>query len=323
MKRIIRILVKIYDGTLNLLLYVAVGLILFLVVLVCASVFVRRTPYAIGWAVEASEYILLLMTFFGTGWVLKNGGHINVDVLVNLLPKRAQKLYQGILYSIVAALCFVFTIIGISTAWEAYASGTMQVKVYTFPKWILISLIPLAGFFLFVESLKIAWRHFARKAILVVDDEKDILETIRALLTDYRVDTALNFQTAVTKLKEKVYDAVILDIMGVRGLDLLRMSTEKGLPTMMLTAHAMNAGALKESMQGGAVSFVPKEKLDEIGVYVDDIVTVGRKEARIRFYLRLGSYFDHRFGSEWDRAETFWLEARKAMDAQPQQGTSK
>jgi TRAP-type C4-dicarboxylate transport system permease small subunit len=323
MKRIIRILVKFYDGILSLLVYVAVGLILFLVVLICASVFVRRTPYAIGWDVEASEYILLLMTFFGTGWVLRNGGHINVDVFLNLLPRRKQEIYQGILYSIVAALCLAFTIIGISTAWDAYVSGTLQVKVYTFPKWILMSLIPLAGFFLFVESLKTAWRQFAGKAVLVVDDEKDILETIRALLTGYRVETAMNFQGAAAKLKEKVYDAVILDIMGVRGLDLLKVSTEKGLPTIMLTAHAMNPAALKESMQGGAVSFVPKEKLDEIGAYVDDIVKVGRKEARVRFYLRLGSYFDHRFGLEWDRTETFWLEARKAMDDQPRQGPSK
>jgi TRAP-type C4-dicarboxylate transport system permease small subunit len=322
MNRIIRIVSKIYNGVFLALLYVAAGLVLFMVALVCASVFVRRTPYAIGWAVEASEYILLVMTFFSTGWVLRNAGHINVDVVLNLLPRRSREIYQGVLYSVVTVLCLIFTIVGISTAWEAYVAGTLQVKVYIFPKWILITLIPLAGFFLCVESAKIAWGQFAKKTVIVVDDEKDILETIKALLSDYRVDAVLDYQSAVERLKGKVYDAVILDIMGVRGFDLLKLSAEKDLPTIMLTAHAMSPASLKESMLGGAVAFVPKEKMDEIHAYVDDIVAVGRKEARLRFYLRLGSYFDRRFGPHWDQAETFWLEARKAAEAQSPQKNS-
>ena len=319
MDRIIRIGIKIYDGALNAFFYLAVGLTIFLVVLVCAAVFVRRTPYAIGWAVEASEYILLLVTYFGTGWLLRNGGHINVDVILNLLPGRSREIYQGILYIIVTVLCLVLTIIGTSTAWEAYLSGTLQVKVHSFPKWILIMLIPIGGFFLLVESSKIAWRQFVKKALLIVDDEEDILETIKGLLSDYRVDTALDFQTAVAKMKGKVYDAVILDIMGVRGFDLLKVCVDKGFPTIMLTAHALNPGALKDSMQGGAVSFVPKERMDEIHNFVVDIMAAGKKEARIRFYLRLGSYFDRRFGPQWDSAETFWLEAREALQSQPEQ----
>jgi TRAP-type C4-dicarboxylate transport system permease small subunit len=315
MKQLIRILFKAYDGALHLALCLAVGLTLFLVFLVCASVFVRRTPYAIGWAVEASEYILLLITFFATGWVLKNGGHINVDVVLGLLSRRSQEIYQGVLYSIVTVLCLVFTIVGLSTAWESYLSGTLQVKVYSFPKWILIMLIPLGGFFLFVESFKIACRRFAKRTILVVDDEPDILEAIEAELTEYRMDRALDFQTAAEKLREKTYDAVILDIMGVRGLDLLKICVDKGFPTMMLTAHAMNPASLKASMLGGAVAFVPKEKMDEIQTVLDDIVTVGSKEARLRFYLRLGPYFDHRFGPQWDRSEAFWVEARKSLEA--------
>jgi TRAP-type C4-dicarboxylate transport system permease small subunit len=322
MERIVKVISKIYEGAFHFLLYLAASLTIFLIALVCASVFVRRTPFAIGWAIEASEYIMLLVTFFGAGWVLRNGGHINVDVLLNVMPRRSKEVYQGILYSIVTVLCLIFTIVGISTAWEAYVAGTLHVKVYSFPKWILILLIPLGGFFLFVESSKITWRLFSKKAVLVVDDEADVLETIQGLLTDYRVDTAMDFQTAAAKMKGKAYDAVILDIMGVRGFDLLKMCVEKGFPAIMLTAHAMNPGALKESMQGGAVSFVPKEKMEGIHAYVEDIVSAGRREARIRFYLRLGPYFDHRFGSQWDRAESFWAEARRAVEARSQRGSS-
>jgi DNA-binding response OmpR family regulator len=39
------------------------------------------------------------------------------------------------------------------------------------------------------------------------------------------------------------YDLVILDIMGVRGFDLLDMAVGRNLPVAMLTAHALNPQA--------------------------------------------------------------------------------
>jgi len=157
-------------------------------------------------------------------------------------------MYNGAIYTIVALVCLVFTVAGVSTGWEAYAAGTLQIKVYTFPKWMLISLIPFGGFFLFVESARVAYRYYLGKTILIVDDEADVLDTLRDLLTGYRVHTALDFDAASKKLKHTLYDAVILDVMGVQGLELLRLSTKKGCPTIMLTAHAFNPDTLQRSM---------------------------------------------------------------------------
>ncbi len=44
-------------------------------------------------------------------------------------------------------------------------------------------------------------------------------------------------------LESKPYDVVILDIMGVRGFDLLELSVKKGLKVAMLTAHALSPEA--------------------------------------------------------------------------------
>ena len=59
------------------------------------------------------------------------------------------------------------------------------------------------------------------KRILIVDDEPDILETLGELLEMCVVDFAPDFEKAEKFLQTESYDAVILDIMGVKGCDLL------------------------------------------------------------------------------------------------------
>ncbi len=305
---------RIYDLFLKGLVSIGVFLTLFMVLCISLSVLLRHTPYAFGWQLEASEYILIITTFFAAGWLLRTGGHIRVDILPNFIQGRKQEIYNGLVYSLVALVCAGFTISGFFTAWDAYVAGTLQIKIYTFPKWILIALIPFGGFFLTVESLKLAYRYFAGKIILVVDDEIDVIGTLKELLRDYRIDAALDYDAAYEKLKDNAYDAVILDIMGVQGLDLLKLSVKRDFPTIMLTAHALNEQALKESMTRGAVSFVPKEMMMDIHLYLDDAMNMNLEEARGNFYRRLGDFFDYRFGPNWDRDEEFWAEARRLIN---------
>ncbi len=311
MKRTLKFIRSVYNDCINGLVYIGAGLILFMVLIISASVLLRTTKYSFSWGLEASEYILIITTFFAAGWLLKTGGHIGVDIIPNFIKGRPQDLYNGVIYSIVAIVCLVFTIAGAFTAWDAYVAGTLQVRMYTFPKWILISLIPIGGFFLFVESVKLAHINFRGKLVLIVDDEVDILDTLKEFLENYKVHEAQNFATASDKLENNVYDVVILDIMGVKGLDLLKMSIEKDLPAIMLTSHAFNMDTFKKSIKTGAVSFIPKTEIENIDLYVKDALTMSKEDARLSFYRRLGSFLDYRFGPGWDKHDGFSMEAHK------------
>jgi DNA-binding response OmpR family regulator len=96
----------------------------------------------------------------------------------------------------------------------------------------------------------------AGKRILIVDDEPDILETLEEMLDMCLVDTAPNFETAQKFLRKNTYDGAVLDIMGVRGYDLLELCKEKGIPALMLTAHALSPDNLVKSIKRGAKSYV-------------------------------------------------------------------
>lgn len=109
------------------------------------------------------------------------------------------------------------------------------------------------------------------KKILIVDDEPDILETIEELLDQCALDTAISYEAGEELLRHNTYDLAILDIMGVRGYDLLEIARQKEIPALMLTAHALSAENLKKSIQKGADSYIPKDKLADIATYVEDI----------------------------------------------------
>ena len=149
------------------------------------------------------------------------------------------------------------------------------------------------------------------KHILAVDDEKDILETIMDLLDESVIDSARDYKNASKKIKAGKYDLIILDIMGVNGLQLLEESVDRGIPTVMLTAHAVNPETLMESIQKGAISYLPKEKLFELDDLLNAILgAYKRNEPTWDLLLeKLWDYFNKRWGPGWqERDREFWSE---------------
>ena len=153
------------------------------------------------------------------------------------------------------------------------------------------------------------------KRILVVDDEPDILESLEELLEDeFIVDAASSFEEAVSFLKNNTYNVAVLDIMGVRGYDLLEATSALGVPTLMLTAHALSPDNLKKSIELGADAYIPKDKMVDISLYVEDVL-ISRKDKKkknFKWYTRLRPLFNDFFGEGWKEPEKeFWDEFDK------------
>ncbi|MCG6909452.1 MAG: response regulator [Deltaproteobacteria bacterium] len=151
--------------------------------------------------------------------------------------------------------------------------------------------------------------YLSGKSILAVDDERDILETIEDILDGSTVDTARDYETASDKIKRNKYDLAILDIMGVDGLQLLEECVAKGIPAVMLTAHAVNPETLMSSIRKGAISYLPKESLAELDDLLNQILgAFARGEAPWKLLFdKLGDYFDDRFGEGWKESDgAFW-----------------
>ena len=137
------------------------------------------------------------------------------------------------------------------------------------------------------------------KKLLIVDDEPDVVETLKDLLGMCVIETASDFKTGEKLLALNKYDIAILDIMGVNGYELLKLAREKDVPALMLTANALTAADFAKSLSQGAVAYIPKEKMVEIPVYLTDLLKAQQgTETPHRWFSRLESFFDRIFGIE-------------------------
>jgi len=153
----------------------------------------------------------------------------------------------------------------------------------------------------------------SNKRILAVDDEPDVLMLLEEEILDAcpkcQLDQATTYENAVQLLASWTYDLVILDIMGVRGFELLEDAVSRNFPVAMLTAHALAPEALKRSIELGARTYLPKEKLGEIVPFLEDVLTQEYVPGWKRLFEKLGGFFEARFGPDWQKAEgRFWQE---------------
>ena len=156
------------------------------------------------------------------------------------------------------------------------------------------------------------------RLILAVDDEEDVLEVIEEEITgaaNVTLHTAQTFEQAQQYLVSYTYDLVILDIMGVRGFDLLRIAHNAGFPVVMLTAHAFTPDALKKSIELGAKAYLPKEKLGSLTPFLEDVLRLNYNSAWQKALDQVATLFNTKFGSDWRKSEEeFWNDFEKRLE---------
>jgi len=147
------------------------------------------------------------------------------------------------------------------------------------------------------------------RKILLVDDEPDILETLEELLSMCNVVKASTFKQAKELLETQDFDVAILDIMGVSGYKLLEIANKKEVAAVMLTSHALSIEDTVRSLKEGAASYVPKDKISDIAIFLEDILDAKEKGKHLwwRWLERLAPYYNEKFGPDWkDKDQDTW-----------------
>ena len=161
------------------------------------------------------------------------------------------------------------------------------------------------------------------KKVLVVDDEPDVLtvleEEILEAAPNCKYEKATSYEVAADKLKSNTYDLVILDIMGVRGFDLLQLAVKRPypIPTVMLTAHALSPESLKKAIELGARAYLPKERLGALVPFLEDVLTYEYGAVWRRALKGIEGLFSKSMGPYWRKPdETFWKEFEEKISSE-------
>lgn len=105
------------------------------------------------WLIDAIEYGLFAGTFLAAPWVLREGAHVRVDIVVSALPPRGAALIETIADLIGLAVCLILLWYGVKVTLTAQALGSMVLKSIIFPEWRALAVVPLSSLLLAVEFI--------------------------------------------------------------------------------------------------------------------------------------------------------------------------
>lgn len=103
------------------------------------------------WLIDAIEYGLFAGTFLAAPWVLREGAHVRVDIVVTTLPPRSAHFLETFADLIGLAVCVILLWYGVKVTLTALALGSMVLKSIIFPEWWALAVVPLSSLLLAVE----------------------------------------------------------------------------------------------------------------------------------------------------------------------------
>ena len=147
-----------YGRLLAWLALVGCAILLAMMFIIVADVALRNIavpglPRGLAWSNEISELMLYLLTMCVAPWLLRQGQHIRVDILLQALPPRTAWTFEWIGDLIGLACCVVIAWYGAQAAWSSYASGAVNIKTLVTPEWWALAPLPLVFVLLAIEMV--------------------------------------------------------------------------------------------------------------------------------------------------------------------------
>ncbi len=158
--KLISKLTSFFDATINLLALLGAVILVFTLLVVNYEVvarYVLNQPSA--WELEVVEYSLLYLAFLGAAWVLRNDGHIRMDLVLNRLEPRVQ-VWLNIITSLIGAIiCFIITWYGVKVTWDHFQAGLYFAAYLKPPKYIILAIVPVGCFLLSIQFLRMTYGY--------------------------------------------------------------------------------------------------------------------------------------------------------------------
>ena len=147
----------------NALVALGTAIFAFITLAICAEVLLRYGfDSPIAWVDEISEYALLWITFLGTSWVLRSGGHVRVDLLLQFLSPAALRIC-GLISSASGMLTsLVLVVFGASVTLTAMERGSFKPTTIEVPTWMVLVVIPVGGMLLFLRFMQLFLEYHRR-----------------------------------------------------------------------------------------------------------------------------------------------------------------
>ena len=130
--------------------------LLAMVAIICTDVLTRNVavpglPRGVAWSNEVSELLLYAITLFAAPWLLREGRHIRVDIVLRALPRRAAYACEWIADVLGLVSCLWLVVYGSSATWKSMQSAALSIKTLVMPEWWFLAPLPICFALLAIE----------------------------------------------------------------------------------------------------------------------------------------------------------------------------
>lgn len=140
----------VYKGLLNAFIFVMFALMTLVTLANVIARFVFNSP--IFWSAEMARYSFVWIIFLGAALAARQGSHIGMEALMNMLPPRARAFLNAAINCMIIIFLFVFTVVSFKQAFLAVdtESAAMQIRML-----VPYLALPLGGIAMIVEFVKV------------------------------------------------------------------------------------------------------------------------------------------------------------------------
>ena len=145
-----------YGRLLDALALAACVLLFFMMLVICADVLFRNVPLipgvrGVSWGSDVTESGLYLLTMLTAPWLLRQGQHIRVDILLRAVPGMLAWVAEWITDLMALACCIVIATYGFSAMFASMKTGSMTIKTLVTPEWWSLAPLPVTFVLLAIE----------------------------------------------------------------------------------------------------------------------------------------------------------------------------
>lgn len=157
-------MLKYVAGAYNVVLYGMAYVAGFLMAAMMTVIFVDVVLRNLGYQSSAhfftfTEYALLAIPCLGAPWMVREKGHIYVEIFLMYLKPRLRRRVTLAIGVVCVAVCAVLAWYGCGVAFNDFVNSEKDVRSLDMPRWMVVGFIPLAFAMMAAEFLRFVVRR--------------------------------------------------------------------------------------------------------------------------------------------------------------------
>jgi C4-dicarboxylate transporter, DctQ subunit len=138
----------------------AAVLIVAMMLVITIDVVVRNLGYqSSGHFFTFTEYALLLVPCLGAPWLVREKGHVYVEILLMHLGRRRRAALLFAIGVLCIAVCAILAWYGFDLTLRDYVANEKDVRSLDMPRWTVVGFVPLSFAMMALEFLRFLVRR--------------------------------------------------------------------------------------------------------------------------------------------------------------------